>query len=88
MSIEKAKCDNCGFEQKRIFTSGMGGAWYRLKYSCLKCKKIVTHEDKIETCPKCNAKLVKLYEEDFKDKYHTCPSCGKRKLKLYLEAWT
>lgn len=88
MGIERAKCDNCGFEQKHIFIYGIGGLGYRLKYACLKCKKIVTHEKKIEKCPKCNSKLIKLYEEYFKDKYRTCPNCGKRKLRFYVEART
>lgn len=88
MSIERAKCDNCCFEQEHIFVCGMHGIMYRLKYACLKCKKIVTHEGKIEDCPKCGSKLIKLYEEDSKDNYHTCPECGEKKLKFYLEAYT
>ncbi len=88
MGIESVKCDNCGFEQKHIFISGMDGMWLRRKYACRKCKKVITHEGKIEKCPKCDSQLTKLYEEDFKDKYHTCPNCGERKLKFYFEAWT
>ncbi|MDP2908935.1 MAG: hypothetical protein Q8N77_03965 [Nanoarchaeota archaeon] len=88
MGIERAKCDNCGFEQKHIFIYGFSGIGFRLKYACLKCTKIVTHEGKIEDCPKCGSKLIKLYEEDFKDHYHTCPKCGEKKLKFYLEART
>lgn len=88
MGIERAKCDNCGFEQKHILVYGFSGMSFRLLYSCLKCKKIINHEGKIDKCPKCNSQLVKLYEENFKDKYHTCPNCSKRKLKFYFEAWT
>lgn len=88
MGIERAKCDNCGFEQKHIFVYGFSGIGLRLMYACLKCKKIITHEGKIDLCTKCGSKLIKIYEEFFKDGYHTCPSCGKRKLKFYLEAHT
>ena len=88
MAIKRAKCDNCGFEQKRIFISGMGGIWLRLRYACLTCKKIITHEGEIDKCPKCGSKLIKIFKENFKDGYHTRPNCGKRKLKFYLEAYT
>lgn len=86
--IQKVKCDNCGFEQNRIFVYGMGGAGLRRKYACLKCKKVITLEGEREKCPKCDSKLVKLYEENSKDDYHTCPNCGQRKLKFYHEGWT
>ena len=88
MGIKIAKCDNCGFEQKHIFVSGMGGAWYHLIYSCLKCKKIITSKDKIENCPRCKSKLIKLYEDEIKDENQICPNCGKKRLRLYLEAHT
>lgn len=86
--IQRAKCDNCGFEQGKIFVHMMGGAYLHLKHACLKCKKIISHRGEIDKCPECDSKLVKLYKEDFKDDYHTCPSCGKRKLKFYHEAHT
>lgn len=88
MGIERAKCDNCSFEQKHIFIYGISGIRYHLKYACLKCKKIITYEGEIDNCPKCSSKLIKIYKEDFKDKYNTCPNCGKKKLRFYLEAHT
>lgn len=85
--IQRAKCDNCGFEQKHILIRGFGVVTRR-KYACPKCKKIITHQDEIDNCPKCGSKLIKLYKENFKDEYHTCPKCGKGKLKFHLEAFT
>ena len=88
MGIQKAKCDNCNFEQHDIFVVGIWGTGFHFKYACLKCKKIVTHECKIGKCPKCGSKLIKTYEENFKDGYNTCPNCGKRKLRFSIEAYT
>ncbi|MBU4501322.1 MAG: hypothetical protein KKA79_01925 [Nanoarchaeota archaeon] len=86
MTIQRAKCDKCGFEQDDIFISSTWGTKSYFKYACLKCKKIVTSKDKIDKCPKCSSKLVKSDEEDSRTGY-TCPKCGKKKLKFYIRVF-
>lgn len=84
MASDRAKCDNCGFEQKHIFLYAFSGANAHRQYACFKCKKIISHRGKIESCPDCKSKL-KPYNEFNRDGYYTCPKCGKRKMKFYRE---
>lgn len=85
MTSEKAKCENCGFEQEGIFVWAYHGANPHLKHACFKCKKIISFPEKLEQCPDCKSEVM-LYKKLNRDGYYTCPSCGKRKLRFYLES--
>lgn len=90
MTVEKAKCNNCGFNQEKIFRSFRGSFIYAL-YTCKKCKKIISHNrcyGKLENCPDCGFKLIPIDEKNFYKDYHICPKCGKKKLKFYLQGFT
>lgn len=84
MAAQRAKCDDCGFEQKGIFRHAYNGAMIHLKYACFKCKKIISHYGDLKKCPDCKSE-VRLYKEFNRDGYYICPACGKRKLKFYTE---
>jgi len=84
--VERAKCDNCGFEEPHILLEGLG-ITIRKKYSCLKCKKIVTDRRSVNNCKECGSTLIKTYKEHPKDGYHICPKCGERKLMFYVGKW-
>ena len=86
MTIQRAKCKACGFEQKDIFVSSTWGNKFYFKYACTKCKKIITSQKKIDKCPECSSKLIKSYEEDSRQGY-TCPKCGKKKLNFYISVF-
>jgi len=88
----KAKCKNCGFEQKFILFLESFEGWY-WAFGCLKCKKIFSMVNppdstlKNKECHKCKGKIINYWHEyraeekkAAKEKKLTCPSCGKKEM--------